>query len=162
MIRSRFYEKHRSVILFNKNILVAAFAALWAGASVSQLYSNFGANDLIGTTTALGVEYSIYLSIFALLFYLTNKQRYVDPATGKKDYKLIKTDIKKLLAAFTVAEFVFSGTRIAVQYYLQVNSVEAYAASLIGSAVSWSVFFVMINVMARTVRLFRQTVPNRT
>jgi hypothetical protein len=60
-----------------------------------------------------------------------------------------------------VAEFVFSGTRIAVQYVLQSNAVEAYAASLAGSAVSWSVFFVMINVMARTVKLFK-TEPNGT
>jgi hypothetical protein len=161
LIRSRFYERHRSVILFNKNILVAVFAALWAGASVAQIYSNIGASDLMSTTTALAVEYSVYISIFALLFYMTNKQRYVDPATGRRNTKLVWSDIKKLLAAFTVAEFVFSGTRIAVQYVLQSNAVEAYAASLAGSAVSWSVFFVMINVMARTVKLFK-TEPNGT
>ena len=53
-------------------------------------------------------EYSVYIPIFGLLFYRDNRYRYVNPSTGKKDFKMVKTDIKKLLTAFSISEVAYS------------------------------------------------------
>ena len=56
----------------------------------------------------LGAEYGICIPLFAVLFYFDNKDKYVDPITGKRIVIIIRNDIKKLAAAFSIAEVVFS------------------------------------------------------
>jgi hypothetical protein len=65
-------------------------------------------------------------------------------------------DIKKLFAAFSVSEVIFSITRIAAQYGLLQAGSQPYEASMASSLLAWGVFFVAINSMAKMVRLFRR------
>jgi hypothetical protein len=91
-----------------------------------------------------------------LLFYIDNKKRYVDPSTGKKDHGKVRTDIKKLITAFSISEVIFSLAKISIHYeLLQLRLVEPYQASMIGSLVAWVIFLVSINLSIKTVKLFR-------
>ena len=88
---------------------------------------------------------------------MDNRNRYVDPLTGRKDKKRIKNDIKKLIAAFSVSELIFSLSKIAIHYeLLQTSMVEPYQASMIGSLAAWAIFLVSINLSVKTVKLFRR------
>jgi hypothetical protein len=157
MDSKRFYQHYRDYILLNKNILVSGVFAFFGGALFTQLYARYDNNNLSNSIVTLSVEYAIYIPLFALLFYMDNRNRYVDPLTGRKDKKRIKSDIKKLIAAFSVSELIFSFSKIAIHYeLLQTSMVEPYQASMIGSLTAWAIFLVSINLSVKAVKLFRR------
>ena len=157
MDSKRFYQHYRDYILLNKNILVSGVFAFFGGALFTQLYAQYDNNNLSNSIVTLSVEYAIYIPLFALLFYMDNRNRYVDPLTGKKDKKRIKNDIKKLIAAFSLSELIFSFSKIAIHYeLLQTSIVEPFQASMIGSLTAWAIFLVSINLSVKAVKLFRR------
>ena len=157
MDSKRFYQHYRDYILLNKNILVSGVFAFFGGALFTQLYAQYDNNNLSNSIVTLSVEYAIYIPLFALLFFMDNRNRYVDPLTGKKDKKRIKNDIKKLIAAFSLSELIFSFSKIAIHYeLLQISMVEPYQASMIGSLTAWAIFLVSINLSVKAVKLFRR------
>ena len=92
-----------------------------------------------------------------MLFYFDNKDKYVDPITGKRIVIRIRNDIKKLAAAFSIAEVVFSFSKIVIHYQLlQASALEPYQASMRGSFGAWVIFLITINVSAKMVKPFRR------
>lgn len=152
----RLFRKYKAVILFNKNVIISGVGGFFTSAYVSQLYSQFDKNEFANSVLALATEYVVYLPLFSILFYVDNRQKYVDPVTGKKNSKQIRDDIKKLLATFSVSEVIYSITRVATQYglLLQQQKVEPYEASMVSSLTAWGIFLVAINMMAKLTRLF--------
>jgi hypothetical protein len=151
----KFYNKYRNYILFNKNIIISGTLAFFTGGLFTQLYAKYDSNDLSNSIATLTVEYGIYIPVFALLFYIDNKENYVDPMTGEKKYSRIKSDIKKLLAAFLVSEIIYSLVKFFIHFELLQRSVEPYQASMIAALVAWTVFLVIINLGVKVVKLFR-------
>src|SRR5919109_5144344 len=129
-----FYRRYRNYILLNKNILLSGIFAFFGGAIFTQLYAQYDNNNLSNSIVTLSAEYAIYIPLFALLFYLDNKNRYIDPLTGKKLKDRIKCDIKKMVVAFSISEIIFSVSKIAIHYQLlQSPIMEPYQASMVGS-----------------------------
>ena len=151
----RFYDKYRNYILFNKNIILSGTVALFVGALSTQLYAQNDSNNLVNSIVTLSIEYGVYIPLFAILFYMDNKQRYIDPVTQKKDYSIIKGDVKKMVAAFTISELIYSVAKLLIHYGLLQNNIEPYQASMIGALAAWSLFLVAINLGIKAVRLFR-------
>ena len=150
-----FYRRYKDAIKFNRNIVIAGVGAFLTGAVISQLYAGYDENSLANSAATLAAEYAVYIPVFALLFYMDNRSKYVDPATGKRDGRQLRSDIKKLLASFSVSEVIFSAVKVGLQYQLLQSGTEAYMASMAASIVAWAVFFVAINLMAKATRLFR-------
>ena len=151
----RFYDKYRNYILFNKNIILSGTVAFFVGALSTQLYAQNDSNNLANSIVTLSIEYGIYIPLFAVLFYKDNKQRYIDPLTQKKDYSIIKGDVKKMVAAFTISELIYSVSKLSIHYGLLQNNLEPYQASMIGALIAWALFLVAINLGIKVVRLFR-------
>lgn len=92
----------------------------------------------------------------AYFFYCENRFRYINPLTGKKDFKTIKTDIKKLLVAFSISEIAYSLSKVSLTYQFLQLGVLPYLASMLGSLAASTISLVLINFMiARVVKLFR-------
>ena len=152
----RIYNKYRNYILLNKNIIISGVFAFFGGAIFTQVYSQYDSNNLANSVSTLLIEYGIYIPLFALLFYRDNRVRYIDPLTGGRNYGAIKTDVKKLVAAFSISELIFSFAKIYIHYeLLQSSLVEAYQASMIGSIAAWVIFLVSINLSVKAVKLFK-------
>ena len=150
------YKKYYEYILFNKNLLVSGIFAFFGGAFFTQIYSKYDSNNFVNSIITLSVEYGIYIPLFALFFYLDNHKKYIDKSTGKKDYEKIKSDLKKLLAAFSTSEVIYSFAKISIHYeLLQTHTVAAYEASMIGSIFAWVIFLVSINLSLKAVKLFK-------
>jgi hypothetical protein len=152
-------QKYKSTILFNKNLILSGIAAFFAGAIFSQLYAEQGLanNNFLNALSTLSVEYGIYIPLFAMLFYLDNKNRYIHPITGHKDFAQIKSDIMKLFAAFSISELIYSVCKISAQYYLLQRNVEPYQASMLAAILAWLVFLVCINTSIKVVNLFKKS-----
>ncbi|HEY7733665.1 MAG TPA: hypothetical protein VIB07_02615 [Nitrososphaera sp.] len=151
-----FFRRYRNTILLNRNLIISGVAGFLASAYTSHLFSLYNDSDLANSVVALATEYAVYLPLFALLFYVDNRHRYVDPQTGGKNHGQIRQDVKKLFAAFSVSEVVFSIARVLSQYGLLQAKFEPYEASMTSSLIAWAIFFVSINLMARLVRLFQK------
>jgi hypothetical protein len=155
MSLKRFYQKYRNYILLNKNILFSGIFAFFGGAMFTQFYSQYDPNNLANSIVTLSVEYAIYIPLFALLFYLDNRNRYIDPLTGRKSRQKIMSDVKKLLAAFSISEVIFSLEDSNSYKLLQLSIVEPYQASMIGSLAAWAIFLFSINLSIKAVKLFQ-------
>ena len=92
------------------------------------------------------IGYSVYIPLFAFLFYRDNKAKYVDPLTGKKNSNKIKNDVKKLFTAFSISEAIFVVSKTYIHYSLLVSSVAEF--------ISWIIYFISINVGTKAVKLF--------
>ena len=154
-IGKAFYNKYRNYILLNKNIIIAGTAALIVGVFFTELYSEYNKNNLLNSIVTLTVEYAVYIPIFAILYYLDNRDRYVDVLTGKKNYANIKSDLIKLFTIFSVSEVIYSVSKVSIHFQLMQISFEPYHATIIGSTAAWLIFLVIISFGARTVNLFR-------
>jgi hypothetical protein len=142
-------------VLFNRNLIISGAGAFFASAYVSQLFAQYNSNDFANAALALAVEYGVYIPVFAMLYYVDNRSKYVDATTGKCDTRLVRQDIMKLFAAFSVSEVIYSITKVGMQYGLLQAGSQPYEASMASSLIAWGVFFVAINSMARIVKLFR-------
>ena len=126
----RFYDKYRNYILFNKNIILSGTVAFFIGALSTQLYAQNDSNNLVNSIVTLSIEYGIYIPLFAILFYMDNKQRYIDPVTQKKDYSIIKGDVKKMISPSTISKLIYSVAKLSIHYGLLQNNIEPYQASM--------------------------------
>ena len=152
------YQKYKNTILFNKNLILSGIAAFFAGAIFTQLFSqHLPGNNLLNTLSTLSVEYGVYIPLFAVLFYLDNRYRYINSITGHKDTAQIKNDIKKLFAAFSISEVIYSVCKISSQYYLLQRNTEPYQASMLAALFAWLVFLLCINTSIKAVKLFKKS-----
>ena len=152
-----FYRKYKDYILFNKNIIVAGTAALIVGTFFTQFYAQQNKNNFLDSIVTLSVEYAVYIPLFGLFYYLDNKEKYVDPLSGKKNYTIIKNDIIKLFAIFSISEILYSISKVSIHFQLMQLSFEPYQASIIGSFTAWFIFLVIINFGAKMVKLFKNS-----
>ena len=155
--RAIIYNKYKDLILFNKNIIIAGVCSFFSAAFVTQLYHTYySMSHITKSIVALTTEYSVYMPLFGILFYIDNRHRYIDPLTGKKDFKTIKTDIKKLFTTFFISEIAYSLSKLSFTYqFLQLGALP-YQASMIGSLAASAISIVLINlVIIRGVKLFR-------
>ena len=149
-----FYNKYRNYILLNKNIFIAGTAALIVGVFFTQLYSEYNKNNLLNSIVTLTVEYAVYIPIFAILYYLDNRGKYVDALTGKKNYAIIKSDLIKLFTIFSISEVIYSVAKVSIHFQLMQISFEPYQATMIASTTAWLIFLIVINLGAKAVKLF--------
>ena len=152
-----FYRKYKDYILFNKNIIVAGTAALIVGTFFTQFYAQQTKNNFLNAIVTLSVEYAVYIPLFGLFYYFDNKEKYVDPLSGKKNYAIIKNDIIKLFAIFSISEILYSISKVSIHFQLMQLSFEPYQASIIGSFTAWFIFLVIINFGAKMVKLFKNS-----
>ena len=152
-----FYNKYRNYILLNRNIIIAGTAALIVGVFFTQLYSEYNKNNLLNSIVTLTVEYAVYIPIFAILYYLDNRGKYVDELTGKKNYANIKSDLIKLFTIFSISEIIYSISKVSIHFQLMQITFEPYQATIIGSFIAWFIFLVVINFGAKVVKLFKNS-----
>ena len=152
----RFYTKHRNYILFNKNMIVSGIFAFIVGTFFTQFYFQYEKNNFVNSIVTLSVEYAAYIPLFGFLYYLDNKEKYLDQS-GKKNYAIIKKDIIKLFAIFSISEIIFSVSKVSIHFQLMQISFEPYLASMIASFTAWIIFLVIINFGAKIVKLFNSS-----
>jgi hypothetical protein len=134
-------------------MIISGIFAFIVGTFFTQFYAQYEKNNFVNSIVTLSVEYAVYIPLFGFLYYLDNKEKYVDQS-GKKNYVNIKNDIIKLFAIFSVSEIIFSVSKVSIHFQLMQISFEPYHASMIASFSAWFVFLIIINFGAKIVKLF--------
>ena len=101
MIRSRL----KDYLLFNRNILIGFAGAFLTSAGTSQVIAKI-TSPIINSLISIAVETSIFLVIFGLLFYLENKNKFVDEQGKRKESAKVKWVILKLVSTLSIAEII--------------------------------------------------------
>jgi hypothetical protein len=150
------YHKYKEVLYFNKNLIIAGISSLLVGSLVTQLYAQAGGSNIINSFVSIATEYSVFFPIFGMLFYFDNRNKYLDPITKKRDSHKLRSDIKKLIATFSVSEIIYSTSKILLLYQLlQFAIVSPYQTAILSTILSWMMSAISINIMIRIVKLVR-------
>jgi hypothetical protein len=153
---TQFYQQYRDIILFNKNLIISGIGSLVLTAIIIQYYHyDASSNNFEVSLVSILIVYVFATPIFVVLFYIDNKKIYVDPLTGEKNLPAVKTDLKKLFAVFSLSVIIYAVAQISFEFnLLQHSTVEPYQALVYSSVIAWAIFFVIVNLGVRSVRLF--------
>jgi hypothetical protein len=151
----QFYAKYRELILFNKNIIVAAVAAIVIDAMVVQYAAQSITNVVLVSIFSIITGTGVYLTAFAGLFYNDNRKKYINMITGKRDSNRFKQDAKKIVTALGVSEVIYTiGKFTSIYLLLQSNVAQPYQIAVLSTLLAGGFSTVTANLMIKAQKLF--------
>jgi hypothetical protein len=97
--------------------------------------------------------FTTYYTVFSSLYYHDNKKKYL-LANGKLDTKKFGKGILKIVFSVGISEVVYVVTRWSIHFYLLTIGYEPYLTSIIAHVSSAIMFATMVNIGAKTTKLF--------
>lgn len=151
----QFYTRYRELVLFNKNIIVAAVAAIITDAIVVQYVAQSISDDVLVSIFSIITDTGVYLVAFAGLFYIDNRKKYIDVVTGMRDSNRFKQDAKKIVTALGVSEVVYMiGKFTSIYLLLQSNVAPPYQVAMLSTLLAGGFSTVTANLMIKAQKLF--------
>jgi hypothetical protein len=152
----QFYAKYRELILFNKNIIIAAVASIIADAIVVNYAAQMTSNNIVVSIVSMITDTGVYLATFAGMFLIDNKNKYIDSATGIKDSARFRGDVKKIVTALGVSELVYMTVKFTSIYVLlQSYIAPPYQVAMLTTLLAWIFYIITVNAMVRWQKLFK-------
>lgn len=152
----RFYIKYRELILFNRNIIIAAVTSIIADALVVNYAVQVTSNSIVVSLVSMITDSGVYLATFAVIFFIDNKTKYIDSTTGKKDSARFRRDVKKIITALGVSELVYMLVKFTSVYILlQSNVAPPYQVAVGSTLLAWIVYIITANAMVKWQKLFK-------
>ncbi len=143
---------YKEYLILNKNILLGFFASVTVSAIIAQVLSLQA--KYLNSSATLAVDLSVYYATFSGFFYVDNKKKYrLD--SGELDKSRLKSDLIKIITSLGSGEIVYSICRWSIQYYMLNSAYEAYIASVLAQSISFVVYLIWVNLIARSVRLYK-------
>ncbi len=151
----QFYFRYRELILFNKNIIVAAVAAIITDAIVVQYAAQSITNNVLVSIFSIITDIGVYIIAFTGLFYIDNRKKYIDVVTGMRDSNRFKQDAKKIVTALGVSEVVYIIAKFTSIYLLlQSNVAPPYQIAMLSTLLAGVFSIVTANLMIKAQKLF--------
>ncbi len=108
----------------------------------------------INSSATLAVDLSVYYTSFSGFFYIDNRKKY-RLESGNLDKYRLKTDLIKIITSLGLGEIVYVICRWLLQYYLLTGNYEAYASSALSQSISFIIYLVCVNLIAKSVKLYK-------
>ncbi len=151
----QFYSRYRELILFNKNILIAAIAAIITDAIVVQYVAQSITNNALVSIFSIITDIGIYITAFVGLFYIDNRNKYIDVVTGMRDSNRFNQDAKKIVTTLGVSEMVYMiGKFTSIYLLLQSNVAPPYQVAMLSTLLAGGFSTVTANLMVKAQKLF--------
>jgi hypothetical protein len=150
----QFYARYRELLLFNKNIIVAAVAAIIIDAIVVHYVAQSISDDILVSIFSMITGSGVYLVAFVGFFYIDNRKKYID-VTGKRDSNRFKQDTKKIVTALSASEVVYTiGKFTSIYLLLQSNVALPYQVAMLSTLLAGGFSTVTANLMIKAQKLF--------
>lgn len=143
---------YKEYLKLNKNILFAFLTSVTISAIAAQIFALQA--KYVNSSATLAVDLSVYYTSFSGFFYIDNRKKYL-LESGKLDRFRLKTDLIKIITSLGSGEIVYVICRWLLQYYLLTSNYESYASSALAQSISFVVYLVCVNLIARSVKLYR-------
>jgi hypothetical protein len=134
----------KDYLLFNRNILIGFAGAFLTGAGTSQAIS-------------LVAELSVFLTIFCILFYFDNKDKFVDKQGKRRESGKVKWVLLKLASTLSIAEIEYNTVKPAIHFWLLTLDYQPFIASTIASFITIIGYLVVVDSIAYITRLFKKS-----
>lgn len=147
----KYLFKNKQYILLNRSIFTGIIAAVLLSALSSHLMKDLEYH--LNTSYTIIISYITYYTVFGSLYYHDNKKKYL-LANGKLDTKKFGKGILKIVFSVGISEVVYVVTRWSMHFYLLTIGYEPYLTSIIAHVSSAIMFATMVNIGAKTTKLF--------
>lgn len=151
----QFYTKYKDIILFNKSIVIASTITAISDVYIVSLAAGlFSGNYIFIATISLVADFLVYNVSFLILFFVDNKNKYIN-SDGTKNKKKIKEDSKKLLTTLGISEISYLTTKfLSVFVIFEITEIDPYLISIITTIMSWVSYIIIANLMVKKNKLF--------
>jgi hypothetical protein len=138
--------------MLNKNILIAFVTSLIISAIVAHILSD--QTDYLNTTYTLTVDFMVYFSVFAGLYYFDNRKKYF-LESGQIDKSKLQHDLIKIITSLGIGEVAYTIVRWILQYYFLKLNYDAYLASILSQVISIIICLLVVNLSVKMTRLYK-------
>lgn len=138
---------NQQLLQINRNFIICFIVSASLSAVVAQSLSEY--ENQITTTITIGVGYGIYFGIFSVLFYLDNKNRYMQMKSS-----LIRKELFSMISSFGIGEIIYLVIRWPSLYYFLEMGIEPYIASLISEGISTACYMMTVTIFLRKTKTF--------
>jgi hypothetical protein len=151
----QFYARYRELLLFNKNIMIAAVAAIIIDAIVVHYAAQSISDDVLVSIFSMITGSGVYFVAFVGFFYIDNRKKYIDVVTGMRDSNRFKQDAKKIVTALGVSEVIYMiGKFTSIYLLLQSNVALPYQVAMLSTLLAGGFSTATANLMIKTQKLF--------
>jgi len=140
-------KMNQQLLQINRNFIICFIVSASLSAVVAQSLSEY--ENQITTTITIGTGYGIYFGIFSFLFYLDNKNRYMQMKTS-----LIRKELFSMISSFGIGEIIYLIIRWPSLYYFLEIDIEPYIASLISEVISTACYMMTVTIFLRKTKTF--------
>lgn len=145
----------KEYLLFNRNILIGFVGAFLTGATISQAIAGF-TSPLVNSLISIVAELGVFLSIFGVLFYFDNKDKFIDEKGKRRESGKLKWILIKLASTLSVAEIEYNTVKPAIHFWLLTLDYQPFIASTIASVIAIVGYLAVADSMAYLTRLFKK------
>jgi hypothetical protein len=145
----------KDYLLFNRIILIGFVGAFLIGAVSSQAIAKF-TPPLVNSLISLVAELGVFLTIFGVLFYFDNKDKFVDEQGKRRESGRVKWVLLKLASTLSIAEIEYNTVKPVIHYWLLTLDYQPFIASTIASFIAITGYLAVADSMAYVTRLFRK------
>ncbi|MCZ6582274.1 MAG: hypothetical protein O6761_03780 [Thaumarchaeota archaeon] len=135
------------LLKINRNFLVCFVISASVSALVAQLLSDY--DNYLNTTITIIAGYITFFGIFASMFYLDNKKRYLRMESGS-----VKKELVKLVSSLGLGEVVYLVVRWSLQFYFLEMELEPFAASLTSEIIATSLYMILVSVFLKATKTY--------
>lgn len=146
-------NQYKEYLKLNKNIFFAFLASVTISAIAAQIFAVQA--KYVNSSATLVVDLLVYYTAFAGLFYIDNRKKYL-LESGNLDKSRLKTDLVKIITSLGSGEIIYVICRWILQYYLLVRDYEAYTSSVLAQSISFIVYMICVNLIAKSIKLYKE------
>jgi hypothetical protein len=150
-----FYKKHKYIILFNKNIFVAAIiTAILDIFVVNHAALVFTTNYVLISSVSLAADFTIYNTSFIILYFIDNNGRSQN-FDRRKNIQKLRYSFGKIITVIGFAEISYLFAKFLSTYLIfEFVILDAFIISIITTLFAWIFYVIIANIMARRKKLF--------
>lgn len=150
-----FYKKHKYIILFNKNIFVAAIiTAILDIFIVNHAALVFTTNYVLISSVSLAADFTIYNASFIILYFIDNTGRSQN-FDSRKNIQKLRYSLGKIITVIGFAEISYLFAKFLSTYLIfEFVILDAFIISIITTLFAWIFYVIIANIMARRKKLF--------
>ena len=145
----------KDYLLFNRNILIGFAGAFLTGAGISQAIAGL-TSPFVNSLISIVAETSVFFTIFGVLFYFYNKDKFVDEQGKKREFAKVKWVLLKLASTLSIAEIEYNTVKPAIHFWLLTLDYQPFIASTIASFITIIGYLAVADSMAYLTRLFKK------
>jgi len=108
----------------------------------------------VNATLTIAVSYSIYYLVFGILYYKSNKEKYITK-DGTVNKTKLRKDFIKIVTSVGIAEIIYFSSRWVLHYYFLETGQEPFLVSITAHVIAATLFVLAVNIGVYFTKLYK-------